>query len=132
MNKKQNKPWIAIAWFAIWGIFQVYAIVSVLNGSWEKPAAFTAEAYYALVYPDIFIIPFYFLTSILLYRRHYLGNIFGLLSGGAVIYVMIYLLALSGFKGAINLVFDSLFLIANTFAVFQIIIDLKSKINRGT
>ena len=132
MNEKQNKPWVAIVWFAIWGIFQVYAIVSVLNGSWEKPAAFPAEAYYALVYPDLFIIPFYFLTSILLYRNNYLGNIFGLLSGGVVIYVMIYLLALSEFKGAINLVFDSTFLIVNTFAVFQIIKNTKSKIDNGT
>lgn len=132
MNKKQNKPWIAIVWFAIWGIFQVYAIVSVLNGSWEKPAAFPVEAYYALVYLDIFVIPFYFLTSILLYRNHYLGNVFGLLSGGAVIYVIIYLLALAGFKGVINLVFDSIFLIVNAIAVFQIVKNIKSKIKNGT
>jgi hypothetical protein len=121
MNNKQNKPWVAIVWFAAWGIFQTYAVVSVLNGSWERPEAFPEEAYYALIYPDIFFIPFYLLSSILLYRNHFLGKLSGLISGGAVIYVMIYLLALSGFKGVVNLTFDSLFLIVNILAVFQII-----------
>ena len=132
MNEKQNRPWIAIVWFAVWGIFQTYAIVSVLNGSWEKPEAFPVEAYYALVYPDICIIPFYFLTSILLYRKHFLGNVFGLISGGAVIYVMIYLLALAGFKGTINITFDSIFLIVNTIAVIQVIKNLKAKTTNVT
>jgi hypothetical protein len=132
MNKNNNRLWLAIIWFAVWGIFQAYAIISILNGNWKRPEAFPVEAYNALVYPDIFIIPFYFLTSVLLYRSHYLGNVFGLLSGGAVIYIMIYLLALADFKGVINITFDSLFLTVNTLAVFQIIRDIKSKINNRT
>jgi hypothetical protein len=132
MNKNNNRLWLAIIWFAVWGIFQAYAIISILNGNWKRPEAFQVEAYNALVYPDIFIIPFYFLTSVLLYRSHYLGNVFGLLSGGAVIYIMIYLLALADFKGVINITFDSLFLTVNTLAVFQIIRDIKSKINNRT
>ena len=120
MNIKQNKPWIAILWFAAWGIFQTYAVVSVLNGRWARPEAFPEEAYNALIYPDMSLIPFYLLSSILLYRNHFLGKPFGLISGGAIIYVMIYLLALSGFKVHVNLAFDSLFLIVNIVAVFQI------------
>ena len=59
-------------------------------------------------------------TSILLFRNSALGKILGLISGGAVIYVMIYLLALSGLKGAGNLIFDSLFIIINLLALIQI------------
>ncbi len=132
MNQNRNKLWIPIIWFAAFGIFQAYVIISVINGSWQRPEAFPVEAYYALMYPDIFIIPFYFLTSILLYRNHYLGSIFGLLTGGAVIYVMIYLLALADFKGTINITFDGIFLIVNTVAVFQIFKNLKSRINEPT
>lgn len=120
MTNKQNKPWIAIIWFAAWGIFQTYAVISVLNGRWARPEAFPEEAYNALIYPDMFFIPFYLLSSILLYRNHFLGKLFGLISGGAIIYVMIYLFALSGFKGLVNLAFDSLFLTVNIVAVFQI------------
>jgi hypothetical protein len=73
------------------------------------------------MYPDMFFIPLYFAAAILLFRGHYLGKIIGLLAGGAVIYVMIYLLALSGLKGAINLSFDSAFLIADSIAVWQLV-----------
>lgn len=131
MNDRKNKPWIAIIWFAAWGIFQAYAVISMIYGSWKRPEVFPADAYKAFMYPDTFIIPFYFLTSILLYRNHYLGNIFGLLAGGAVIFIMIYLLALADFKGVINITFDSIFLIANTTAVFQIIKDTKLRINKA-
>ena len=49
-----------------------------------------------------------------------MGYIFGLVAGGAVIYVMIYLLALSGLKGTENLIADGLFLTINLIAVLQI------------
>lgn len=118
---KRSKPWIAIIWFAVWGLFQAYAVLSVVTGSWRRPEAFPAEAYNALIYPDMLFIPLYLSTSILLFLKHRLGNIFGLIAGGAVIYVMIYLLALSGLKGIENLIFDSLFLSINIIAILQIV-----------
>ncbi len=126
-STQQKKPWVAIIWFAFWGIFQAYAVFSVFIGSWKRPEAFPEEAYNALIYPDIFFIPLYLCTSILLFFKKYLGYIFGLISGGAVVYVMIYLLALSGFKGLENLIFDTLFLIINVFAIIQIIRDKETK-----
>ncbi len=121
MNLKQKRPWIAIIWFAVWGLFQAYAVFSVITGAWKRPEAFPEEAYNSLIYPDMFFIPLYLSTSILLLRKHRLGNIFGLIAGGAVIYVMIYLLALSGLKGTENLIFDSLFLSINIVAIIQIV-----------
>ncbi len=118
---KQKKPWLAIIWFLIWGLFQAYAVFSVMTGSWKRPEAFPEEAYNALIYPDIFFIPLYLITSVLLFCSHQLGKIIGLIAGGAVIYVMIYLLALSGLKGTENLLFDSLFLLVNISAMLQII-----------
>ena len=115
-----KKPWIAIIWFAIWGLFQAYAVFSVITGSWDRPEAFPEEAYNSLIYPDIFFIPLYLVASALLFRNHRLGYICGLIAGGAVIYVMIYLLALSGLKGMENLIFDGLFLSVNMISVFQI------------
>jgi hypothetical protein len=117
---KRHKPWVAIIWFAVWGSFQLYAVASFLNGTWTRPEAFPEEAYNALVYPDLFFIPLYFSAAVLLFRAHYLGKIIGLIAGGAVVYVMIYLLALSGLKGAVNLIFDSAFLTANVIALLQI------------
>lgn len=119
-ENKLKKPWLTVIWFATWGLFQSYAVFSVISGSWERPDAFPEEAYNSLIYPDMFFIPLYLLVSILLFRDHPLGKIFGLIAGGAVIYVMIYLFALSGFKGAENLIFDSLFLIVNVLAIYQI------------
>ncbi len=123
MNKIINnqKPWIAIVWFAIWGIFQTYAVSSVIIGTWKRPEAFPEAAYNTLIYPDILFIPLYIVTSYLLFRRHKLGNVFGFIAGGAVIYVMVYLLALSGLKGTINLVFDSIFLTINIISIIQIV-----------
>lgn len=121
-----KKPWIAIVWFGIWGIFQAYAVCAVLCGNWEKSEAFPEQAYKALIYPDMVFIPFYFTSSVLLLYQHYLGYTFGLMSCGAVIYVMIYLLSLSGLKGEVNLVFDSIFLIVNIVAMVQITVKLKS------
>lgn len=117
---KSSRPWIAIVWFAVWGLFQAFAVFAVINGSWERPAAFPEEAYNSLIYPDLFFIPAYLLTSILLFRKHPFGRVLGFISGGAVIYVMIYLLALSGLKGVENLVFDGLFLSINTIALIQL------------
>lgn len=117
---KTSRPWAAIIWFTLWGLFQAYAVFSVINGSWERPAAFPEEAYNSLIYPDLFFIPIYLLTSLLLFRKHPLGRVFGLMAGGAVVYVMIYLLALSGLKGIENLVFDGLFLCVNTIAIIQL------------
>ncbi|MBW7956434.1 MAG: hypothetical protein H3C68_00950 [Deltaproteobacteria bacterium] len=119
-KKTSQKPWIAIVWFGLWGIFQTYVVFSVINGSWERPAAFPEEAYNAIIYPDMFFIPLYLIASILLFRGHFMGNIIGLIAGGAVIYIMIYLIALSGLKGIENLFFDTLFLVANLLAILQI------------
>jgi len=124
---KRRKPWVAIIWFAVWGSFQLYAVVSFIAGTWTRPEAFPEEAYNALVYPDLFFIPLYFSAAVLLFQVHYHGKIIGLIAGGAVVYVMIYLLALSGLKGAVNLLFDSAFLTANVFALLQIM-----QLNIGT
>ena len=100
----------AICWFAIWGLFQGFAVFSVLNGTWERPEAFPAGVYEALIYPDMVFIPFYLLTAGLLFCRHWFGSILAFVTGGGIVYVMIYLLALSGFSGASNLVADGVFL----------------------
>ena len=102
-------------------MFQAYAVSAVIAGTWTRPAAYPEEAYLALMYPDMFFIPFYLAAAILLLRGHYPGRIFGLLAGGAVVYVMIYLLALSGLHGVINLSFDSAFLVADGIALVQIV-----------
>jgi len=115
------KPWFAILWFGLWGIFQTYAVLSILTGKWKRPSAFPEEAYKALIYPDMVFIPLYFSTSVLLTLQHQFGYILGLISGGAVIYVLIYLLALAKLKGIPNLIADSLFLLFNVIAVLQII-----------
>jgi hypothetical protein len=112
---------LAIVWFAVWGLFQAYAVFSVVNGSWQRPEAFPEQAYNALIYPDMFFIPVYLSVSVLLFLGHPIGYSLGLAAGGAVTYVMIYLFALSGLKGVENLVFDAVFLLINTFAVWQII-----------
>ena len=116
-----KRPWVAIIWFGIWGLFQAFAVSMAVTGNWKKPEAFPGEAYKALIYPDMFFIPLYLVTSVLLLCRHWLGYTLGLISGGAVIYVMIYLLALSGLKGIENLMFDSIFLFINIVSVSQIV-----------
>jgi hypothetical protein len=118
---KKRKPWIAIVWFTVWGLFQLYAVVSFMTGTWTRPEAFSEEAYNAFIYPDMFFIPLYLSAAILLYRGHSLGKILGLIAGGAVVYVMIYCLALSGLKGAVNVSFDSAFLVADVIAVVQLV-----------
>lgn len=128
MKTNINKSWVPIIWFFAWGIFQAYVVISVIIGTWKIPSAFPKEPYEALLYSDIFFIPIYFMTSLLLFKKHYFGNILGLLSGGAMIYALIYLLALSNFKGTIIIVFDSLFLIMNLISVFIIIMNIR-KVN---
>ena len=54
MNHGTGRPWFAIFWFTFWGVFQGIAVASVINGTWERPAAFPAEAYESLIYPDMF------------------------------------------------------------------------------
>ncbi|HHT9137954.1 MAG TPA: hypothetical protein ACFYEK_12035 [Candidatus Wunengus sp. YC60] len=115
-----KRPWIAIVWFTVWGLFQAYAVFSVLTGSWKRPKAFPEAAYYALIWPDMFFIPLYLSASVLLILRHRFGYVFGLIAGGAVIYVMIYLFALAGVKGLENVIFDGIFLVVDVIAVLQI------------
>ena len=103
MNTNKQKPWIAISWFFAWGIFQAYAVYAVINGTWNRPKAFPEEAYNTLMYPDMFFIPIYFLTSYLLFKQRRLGKTLGLIAGGAMVYALIYLLALSKLEGTINL-----------------------------
>ncbi|MBM4066449.1 MAG: hypothetical protein FJ266_12550 [Planctomycetes bacterium] len=115
-----KRPWFAIVWFAVWGLFQAYVVFSVIAGSWKRPDAFPEVAYNALIWPDMFFIPLYLSASVLLILHHRLGYVFGLIAGGAVIYVMIYLFALSGLKGLENLIFDGMFLFITVIAVLQI------------
>ena len=75
-----GRAWFSICWFATWGLFQGFAVFSVLNGTWERPAAFPAGAYESLIYPDMFFIPLYLLAATLLFRRHWLGSV-GLCGG---------------------------------------------------
>ena len=119
-DKASKKPWLSIIWFTVWGIFQLYAVASILCGRWARPEAFPEEAYNALIYPDMFFIPLYLGTSVLLFKNSILGKALGLICCGAVLYVMIYLLALSEFKGTVNLIFDSIFIIVNFLALAQI------------
>ena len=121
------KPWFAIAWFTLWGLFQGFAVVSVLNGTWERPSAFPQEAYETLIYPDMFFIPLYFVTAALLYRRHTLGRTFAFVAGGGVIYAMLYLIALSGFSGAGNLVADGIFLACTLGSLWQVAAGAKPR-----
>jgi len=39
-----KRPWFAIVWLAVWGLFQAYAVFSVIAGSWKRPEAFPEEA----------------------------------------------------------------------------------------
>ena len=71
------RPWFAIGWFLAWGLFQMFAVISVLNGTWERPAAFPAGVYEALFWPDMLFVPLYVATAALLWRRHWLGTCWG-------------------------------------------------------
>ena len=115
-----TRPWFAIGWFLVWGLFQVFAVLSVINGTWERPAAFPAGVYESLIWPDMFFVPLYVATAALLWRRHWLGNVLAFMAGGGILYVMIYLLALSGLSGTVNLVADGLFLVFTLVALWQV------------
>ena len=115
-----GRAWFAICWFATWGLFQGFAVLSVLNGTWERPAAFPAGAYESLIYPDMFFIPLYFLAATLLFRRHWLGSVLAFVAGGGIVYAMIYLLALSDFSGAVNLTADGIFLACTFVSLWQV------------
>lgn len=110
---------LAVAWFAVWGVFQAYAVTMVLLGRWKRPEAFPEEAYNSLIWPDMVFIPLYLLSSLLLYRGKKSGGVLGVFSGGAVSYVMVYLFALSGLHGVVNTVFDGVFLGFNVAATLQ-------------
>ena len=62
------KPWLAISWFSLWGLFQAYAVLAILTQRWHKPASFPAEAYQALIYPDITFIPLYLWSAPAMFR----------------------------------------------------------------
>ena len=115
-----RKPWIAITWFTFWGLFQTYAVASVLSGTWQRPEAFPEGAYNALIYPDMVFIPLYLFAAILLFLGKLFGRVLAFVAGGGVLYVMVYLLALSGFQGPENPLFDGLFLIVNVAALVQV------------
>lgn len=114
-----KRPWFAIIWFAVWGLFQAFAVSSVMTGRWERPEAFPKEAYESLIYPDLAFIPVYLLASLLLFMRHRFGGIVALVAGGGVLYALIYLFALSGFSGATNLIADSIFFVCTLIALSQ-------------
>ena len=115
-----KRPWYAVSWFSFWGLFQAYAVTSVLQGRWERPEAFPEEAYNALAYPGMVFIPLYLATAGLLAFGRREGLLLGLFVGGAVTYVMVYLLALARFEGTENLIADLVFLALNAAAVLQL------------
>lgn len=116
-----RRPWFAIGWFTIWGLFQAFAVISVLRGTWEQPEAFPEGAYEALIYPDMFFIPLYLSTAVLLVRRHWLGSSLAYVASGGIVYAMLYLLALSGLSGTANLVADGIFLGCTLVSLWQIV-----------
>jgi len=116
-----TRPWFAIGWFLVWSLFQAFAVVSVLNGTWVRPEAFPAGAVYdSLIWPEVFFVPLYVTAAALLWRRHWLGSVLAFVAGGGIIYVMIYLLALSGLSGTVNLVADGLFLGCTLVSLWQV------------
>ncbi len=53
--------------------------------------------------------------------RHWAGNVLAFVAGGGIVYVMIYLLALSGFSGTVNLIADTIFLAFTLVALWQVV-----------
>ncbi len=64
--------------------------------------------------------PLYLLTAGLLLQRHWLGSVLAFVTGGGVIYVTIYLLALSGLSGAVNFIADGVFLACTLVSLWQV------------
>ncbi len=115
------RPWFAIGWFLTWSLFQALAVISVLRGTWVAPAAFPDGAVYdALIWPEVFFVPLYVAAAVLLWRRHWLGSVLAFVAGGGIIYVMIYLLALAGLSGTVNLFADTLFLGCTLVSLWQV------------
>ena len=92
----------------------------MLNGTWERPAAFPAGAYESLIYPDMLFIPLYSLAATLLFWRHWLGSVLAFVAGGGIVYAMIYLSALSDFSGAVNLTAGGIFLACTFVSLWQV------------
>ena len=116
-----TRPWFAIGWFLTWSLFQTSAVISVLNGTWVQPDAFPVGVVYdSLIWPEVFFVPLYVAAAALLWRRHWLGSVLAFVAGGGIVYVMIYLLALSGLSGTINLVADSFFLGCTLVSLWQV------------
>ena len=85
------------------------------------PDAFPAGVVYdALIWPEVIFVPLYVAAAALLWRRHWLGSVLAFVAGGGIVYVMIYLLALSGLSGTVNLVADGLFLACTLAALWQV------------
>ncbi len=120
IESTERRPWFAICWFVVWGVFQAFAVLSVLNGTWQRPDAFPAGVYESLVYADMFFVPLYWLSAALLFTRHWLGGPLAFAAGGGILYVMIYLFALSGFSGTVNLVADGVFVAFTLLSMWQI------------
>ena len=120
-----TRPWLAIGWFLACGVFQAFAVVSVLNGTWERPEAFPAGVYEALIWPDMLFVPLYVSTAALLWTRHWLGGVLAFAAGGGIVYAMLYLLALSRLSGAVNVVADGLFLVITLAALWQVATRVK-------
>ncbi len=99
-----KRPWFAIIWFGVWGMFQAFAVGSILAGRWQMPDVSSQEAYVSLIYPDLVFIPLYLLVA-----------------GGGVLYALIYLFALAGFRVTVNLVADAAFLLFTLVALWQVV-----------
>ena len=115
-----KRPWFTVAWLFVWAMFQTFAVISAIQGKWQKPDAFPDEAYFSLIYPDMLFIPVYYVAVLLLIMRHPLGYVFGLLAGGAMTYVLVYLLALAHLHGTVNVIADTCFLICTLISAFQL------------
>ena len=116
-----RRPWFAICWFAVWGAFQAFAVTSVLIGVWDRPDAFPAGSYEALIYPDMFFIPLYFVAAVLLVKGHRLAEMVVCVASGGIVYAMLYLLALSGLSGTANLIADGVFLVCTLLSLWQVV-----------
>jgi len=99
----------------------------VFVGKWQKPDAFPDEAYFSLIYPDMLFIPLYYAAALLLASRRPVGYVAGLIAGGAMTYVLVYLLALAHFHGTANIIADSSFLICTMISVTELAFALKSR-----
>src|SRR5690242_12854180 len=124
---QMKRPWFAIAWFLLWALFQTFAVTSVLAGKWQKPEAFPDEAYFSLIYPDMLFIPVYYAAALLLAIRRPVGYVAGLIAAGAMIYVLVYLLALAHLHGTVNVIADSIFLICTLISVTELAFALKGR-----